>query len=62
MDWVAKRMNEVEEALKEVETSSLTSTTKMVVLRSLKEELANLKMTQIKIDNDDHFVKHGFGK
>ena len=62
MDWITKRMMEVENALKEVETSNLTNETKMTVLRSLKEELSSLNMTKIKIENDEHFVKHGFGK
>lgn len=61
MEWTTKRINDIENALKEVENANLTSETKIVVLNCLKDEL-NLLNVQKKsiIDNMNHV--NGFKK
>lgn len=62
MEWITKRLNELEMALNEVENANLTNETKMVVLKNLKDEMKLLKVQQQQFDNEKSFVDNGFGK
>lgn len=62
MEWITKKLEEINKALLEVENSTLTNETKMTVLKVLKEEIKSLELTKKKFDNQDEFVKNGFGK
>lgn len=62
MEWLNKKLEEINKALMEVENSSLTNETKMTVLKVLKEEIQSLELMKKKINVDVDFVDHGFGK
>jgi len=62
MEWITKRINELQQALNEVENANLTNETKLVVLKTLKDEINLLKAQQLQLDNSKSFVENGFGK
>ena len=62
MDWLEKKLNDINKALSEVENSNLTNETKTTILNILKEEVKSLELMKIKIEADDDFVKNGFHK
>ena len=62
MEWITKRINELEMALNEIESADLTNETKMVVLKNLKDEMNLLKAQKEQFDNEKSFVENGFKK
>lgn len=62
MDWLDKKLNDINKALSEVENSNLTNETKTTILNILKEEVKSLELMKTKIDADSDFVKNGFHK
>ena len=56
MEWLNEKILNVESALKEIESSTLTNETKMTVLKCLKDELNLLNNQKKKITNDFEIV------
>ena len=62
MEWIDKKMEEIANALKEIENANLTTETKIVTLKVLKEELTALRTQKTHIVSEMEFTTNGFKK